>query len=746
MNSAADLERLFKLGIAAYQQGEYSRAIASLSQLCESKHRAYRAKGYVGLVRAYMAQENWLQAKALCQEMGDSPNPALQQWSQKTLAEISERMAATTHSPNLPAKASIFHYASLNAGLNAEVVVKTAAIEKQVGQEPPEGKQSEEEQIEDPPAKEILGWIYADRLSRGRTLGQTRSGQLWLAQTGGVIAFSLLWLIGIYQSIALANICLGLLARRFPLWVRSLPGRWQDASWVLVISLSVIAIASPWLWDTWLKLTARRQPCSASLLRRHSAEAVAVINRQCRQRDWPFPTLWKLPTDIPLIWSYGWLPRNARIIVSQGLLTQLKDDEIAALVAYEMSHWKHWHWRFLSVTGLIWQVLLGLYWQSALWGNRQNILIQTVVGIVATLTYALFWLLRLPVLCIARVRTYRSDRAATVITGNPNGLTRALAKLSFGLAASIERQGYTPVLIESLTPLLPVSPDLSRQRLYAQLPLASLFAWDMQNPLCAWMSCLDPHPPLGDRVRLLMTYAQHWKLTPEIQIPLFGQRHKGLSLAQWKQLAREGTPYVGLAMGLVVGLALLGIGAIAAALEWPMLDWMHKDLGLFQCCLLLGGGIGITLRLNRFFPDLSFSMPFSQPLAAWVSDPKLLPAHSIPTKLSGILLRRPGIANWLGQDLLLKTPLGAFKLHYFSILGPLGNRVSLAKTPLAINRDIVQVLGWYRRGNQPWIDIDKIRLDNGSFLQAAHPIYSLLIAAITSGTGLWLLVRSHPYG
>ncbi|MGB3571173.1 MAG: M48 family metalloprotease [Phormidesmis sp.] len=800
MNSATELERLLKLGISAYQQGEYSRAIASLSRLCRSESRPYQTKGYVGLVRVYMTQKNWPQAKKICQKLSASSSPLLQQWSQETLEKISERMAASACQTASPVKASpvknpkfngfqllnqslagepiselptckpvdshretddsgssssdvsipqasVFHYASLNADLTAESTDEAETIEKErQGKDPEEDSVEKDPREKDSQKKEGLEWIYADRLSQGRALGQIRSGQLWFAQIGGAIAFFLLWLTGVYHSVALANIGLGLLARHSPLWVRSLPGRWQDAASFLLIALSVLAIASPWLWDLWLQLTARRQPCPATLLRSHSAEAVALLGRQCRQRNWPFPTLWKLPTDIPLIFSYGWLPRNARLVISQGLLTQLKDDEIAALVAYEISGWKSWHWRFLSVTGLIWQVLLWLYWQSALWGNRQNLPVKTFLGIVATLAYSLFWLSRLPALCMARVRTYYSDRAATVTSGNPNGLTRALAKLSFGLAASIEQQGYTPVLIESLTPLLPVSADLSRQHLYGQLPLVSLFAWDIQNPLRVWMSCMNPHPPLGDRFRLLMAYAQHWKLTPEIQIHSLKQRRQGLSLAEWKQLARQGTPYLGMAVGLMIGLALLGIGAISAAFEWPMLDWMHNDLGLFQCCWLLGTGIGIVLRLNRFFPDLSFSMPFSPSLATWASNPNLLPASSIPVKLSGILLGRPGIANWLGQDLLLKTHLGAIKLHYFSALGPLGNRISLVKTPLSINRESVQILGWYRRGNQSWIDIDKIRLDSGSFLRAAHPVYSLLIAMAASGIGLWLLVRSNSYG
>ena len=108
-----------------------------------------------------------------------------------------------------------------------------------------------------------------------------------------------------------------------------------------------------------------------------------------------------------------------------------------------------------------------------------------------------------------------ANRAATESTGNPNALTRALAKLSFGLAERVSAQGYTPPLVESLALLLPTSTDLIRQSLYGHMPLNNLFVWDSLNPLRSWMSLSDTHPPLGDRLRLIMAYAHHWQLDLE---------------------------------------------------------------------------------------------------------------------------------------------------------------------------------------------------------------------------------------
>ena len=169
---------------------------------------------------------------------------------------------------------------------------------------------------------------------------------------------------------------------------------------------------------------------------------------------------------------------------------------------------------------------------------------------------------------------------------------------------------------------------------------------------------------------------------------------------------------------------------------------MYKDAGLFQCCILLGTGVGIILRINRFFPDLSFDQPPSTDWPNWLSEPELLPVESVPINLFGTLLGRPGIANWLGQDLLLQTSDGLLKLHFFSAIGPIGNCLRLGERPAVPIGSSVQLLGWFRRGNRPWVDIDKIRLGNGLMLSAAHPIFSLAITTILSGWGLWLLLKS----
>ncbi|MGC1306129.1 MAG: zinc metalloprotease HtpX [Phormidesmis sp.] len=750
MTTATDLEQLLMAGIAAYKQGDYPQAIASLTQLSQTADRNYRIKASMGLVRTYMAQADWPKAQSICQKIGKSPQPSVQQWANATNLKIEKHKAKRSGFQPLDVQpGSMFHYAYLNG----------EAIETSSESQTPPASEILSEP-ETPPAVETAitlatstgcEWAYADRLGpgKGRSLGKLKKGNLWIAQMGSAVAFYGLCLYLLNGAIALINRPLIFLDRHLPFLVRQIPT--DHLRWKLLGLLGVMAIASPWLWDIWLRFTANRQPFSNQQLRTHSPEAATLLGKYCHQRQWPFPTLWKLPTEVPLIFSYGWLPRHARLVMSEGLLAQLEADELATLVAYELSHWQSGYWIFLSFQGLILQIFHRLYWSLAMWGNQQPKKFSLAAGVIANISYCIFWLLKLPGLWISRVRTYYGDRTATETTGNPNGLARTLTKLSFGLAASIEQQGYTPALIESLALLLPISPDLSRQPLYGHIPLSQLFAWDSLNPLRHWMSLNEDHPPLGDRLRLLMAYAQYWKLNLEIPLEVSKRRSKGLSKQAWGRLISQGTPCFGLAFGLVTGTALAVIGAIAHWQAWPALDWMHKDSGLFFGCLWMGTGIGIMLRINRFFPDLAFQSAPSAGLDDWLIDPYLLPVDSLSINLSGTLLGRPGLANWLGQDLLLRwstsdvepSKARLLKLHFFSAIGPFGNALALGDKPVSILGRPVQALGWFRRGAQPWLDVDKFRLSdakrNASLLTAAHPIYSVGWAIAATGTGLWLM-------
>ena len=801
MATATDWEGLLNGGITAYRKGEYEQAISLLTKLSRCPSSTLRTKAGMGLVRAYMAQKDWAKAKSLCTVIGKSSKPSVQKWASDTLSKIETRRQQISNSdvsgfapleptkqkaarmvvkplngpnptqPESPAQKSpaqtkprkntvresfekiskepalsMFHYAYLNGEID-EAGQQSEVVEAEIT--PVRSDQSRYE------------WQNAGRLSSGRSLGKMKRQAVWSAQSFGIAALYCLVLILSNRTAIFYNKALNIVDRLTPSFVmkylpfKYLPQTLDYLVWKVLIALVVIAITSPWLWDLCLRFTTNRRSFSIQKLRQHSPESASLITKQCQKRKWPMPKLWKLSTDVPLIFSYGWLPRTARLVITDGLLSELSAEEIATLVGYELSHWRTFYWPLLSLQGLLLLIFHQLYWLIALWGNQRSGPLRVLAGLASTASYCFFWVLRFPSLWVNRVRSYYGDRSSSQLTGNPNALARALTKLSFSLARSTERQGYTSPLAERFALLLPVSTELTRSHLYGTMPLSDLFAWDAQHPLRGWMSVSDSHPPLGDRLRLLMAYAKHWKLDLEIPFPSDNRsRRKGLSRQQWVVLIQQGTPFFGLLLGAAIGLGCLLIGAIGRWQQWPVIDWMHEDPGIFWFCPLMGFGLGTFLRINRFFPDLSFGMAPSQNIAERLVDSTLLPVDSIPTKLSGTVLGRPGLANWLGQDLLLKTSSGLLKLHFFSTFesaigsigsglwlafGPFGNLISQRDRPADISQKSVQVVGWLRRGNRIWLDVDKVRLSSGRLIEGTHPTTSLLVATVSSGMALWLL-------
>ncbi|MEO1401487.1 MAG: M48 family metalloprotease [Cyanobacteria bacterium J06635_1] len=645
----------------------------------------------------------------------------------------------TTDNASTP---SLFHYESLNQSLPPSTPSGPSA--PSASPSPPSPLPKETEKPEETTA--LAQWRYAERLKTGRSLGKVKQGKLWLAQgLTALLTFGLLRFL-LHLSLRSFNGYLRMLDRILPLDIRPIRAFEQNQTWPLLIVLLGLGIAAPWLWDWLLRLTANMRPFSTRVMIKSSPEAVKVLRQTCLKRNWQFPTLGLLPTEIPLIFSYGWLPRYGRLMVSQGLLDQLEDDEIATLVAYEMSHWRRWDWPLVSLQGLLLYGLHWLYWRLALWGNRQPPMVKFAAGLGATLSYGVFWLVQKAGSWLSRLRTYYRDRTATEITGNPNGLVRALGKLTLALNHTVENHGYTPPIVERLTLLLPTHAAAS------PLPTAALpqhFVWDVLNPFRSWLSCNQSHPPLGDRLQLLTVYARYWKLPPEINFqplidryaPNKSQKGDALSPSEWKTLLLQGAPWFGLAIGGLIGLLLWGIGAAAATFKWTFLDWLYKDPSVLKSALLLGLGTGILLRINTLFPDLDPNLePSDTQIADWAITPDLIPADSLPIKLSGQLLGRPGIANWLGQELLLKTPQGVFKLHFFSIFGPIGNGLKLSPRPVQYLNQPAQLLGWFRRGQQIWIDIHQIKTHTQT-IQAQHPLWSAVILAISFIGGLWILTR-----
>lgn len=71
----------------------------------------------------------------------------------------------------------------------------------------------------------------------------------------------------------------------------------------------------------------------------------------------------------PIALTYGNLARNARIVISQGLLDQLADDEIAVIYATQLGHIIHKDFMVMSLILLVTVIVHKIYQSISEWGN-----------------------------------------------------------------------------------------------------------------------------------------------------------------------------------------------------------------------------------------------------------------------------------------------------------------------------------------------------------------------------------------
>nr|WP_290221487.1 M48 family metalloprotease [Trichocoleus desertorum] len=801
-----------KAGLTALKQGDYSTAI-SLLEPCANfspdqvtipqPTTPTSLQAQIGLVTAYERQGLTEQAIALCQSLTQTPNAQAKAWAEKTLATFVQRypqfLSAGEPSSSTPDQAAPSILNASDAGfvpLDATSPRKTARTGKlrsrpaSVGQgrspqpsaaptSPPTAEVAQEVELLESTNPALTAaaetstepheWKQAGRAQKWQPLSKLKLTRFWLLQAGSAIAFFAFALFVLRFSMRATN----WLLVKLP-FVQPIQLLYRNPTVIFILGVGLMLALLPWLMDALLKFLYGLQPLSTATLATYSPEATKVLNRLPRQKKIATPALRLLPTAAPIALTYGSLPRFARIVVSQGLLEQLADDEIAALYAGEIAHIAHWDFAVMSWAVMLLQIPYTLYWQVATWGDRlearrkqaqrQNkalfYLFTVLVYIIAafsSLNYGVYWLLRWPLLWLSRQRLYYSDRLAAEFTGNPNGLTRALLKTAIGVAQDVQQQQQTSYVLEGFNFLAPLDykTALTVGSFYPAVSFEALLEWDRSNPYRHWLNFNQSHPLLGDRLQLLSSYARHWRLDSELNFANSSQvSTPKLTGRQWlarygQRLALQGAPFWGLVLGVAIGLGIWLIAAIGEFLGFWNLFWLVGDWAVLIGCVPLGLSLGIFVRINPFFPDITpVTLRATSPLPTLVTNSALIPIDSKPVQLQGNLVGRTGLANWLSQSLILQTDTGLVPLHHTSVLGPLGAFWAFwarSPQPRDLVHQAVTAKGWFHRGATPWIDLETLRTLGGKTSSSNHPLWSTLLAGIAACVGTYILLFIGGY-
>jgi len=200
----------------------------------------------------------------------------------------------------------------------------------------------------------------------------------------------------------------------------------------------------------------------------------------------PVPKLYVIDDNAMNAFATGRDPKHASICITSGLLEQLDRRELEGVVAHELSHVKNYDIRFMAIVAVLAGTIAyasDIFMRSLWWGRgrdrndeRDTGGIFMIIGIIlAILSPIIATLIQL---AISRKREYLADASGALITRYPEGLARALEKISRDKTLMKNASNAT-----------------------AHLYIANPFKGRKTG---AWFSGLfDTHPPILERIRIL---------------------------------------------------------------------------------------------------------------------------------------------------------------------------------------------------------------------------------------------------
>jgi heat shock protein HtpX len=165
-----------------------------------------------------------------------------------------------------------------------------------------------------------------------------------------------------------------------------------------------------------------------------------IVENLCIADGMPVPKVYVINSPALNAFATGRDPEHASIAVTTGIMQALENEELEGVIAHELSHVKNYDIRVMTlVVVLVGAISLigNMFWRGQMFGGRRRSNdreggdiggILMIVGIVFIVLSPI--IAQLIQLAISRRREYLADASGALLTRYPEGLARALEKIS----------------------------------------------------------------------------------------------------------------------------------------------------------------------------------------------------------------------------------------------------------------------------------------------------------------------------
>ena len=208
----------------------------------------------------------------------------------------------------------------------------------------------------------------------------------------------------------------------------------------------------------------------------------AIVKRLADRAKLPMPKVYIIDSPVPNAFATGRNPEHAAVAVNTALADLLDEDELAGVLAHELSHVKHRDILISTVAASMAGAISTIaQWGMFLGGGRdengesRNPFATILVMLLAPLAAALIQM------AVSRSREYMADKSGGELCGDPNALADALLKIE-----AFARRRVMPGATEATAHMFIINP-------FSGVNMRQLFS---------------THPPTEERVRLLREQAR----------------------------------------------------------------------------------------------------------------------------------------------------------------------------------------------------------------------------------------------
>lgn len=250
------------------------------------------------------------------------------------------------------------------------------------------------------------------------------------------------------------------------------------------ITIGVIA----WFTIAWFSHTAiiNNATNSRPLERKNSKRVYNLVENLCISAGMAMPKVNIIEDDSLNAFASGINPQTYTVSLSRGIIDKLKDDELEAVIAHELTHIRNRDVRlliisivFVGIFGFITEMLFRSIRYGRLGRGKKEgagILIALLLALVGYLLASLFRF------ALSRKREYLADAGSAELTRRPHALASALKKVSADpTIEAVRRKDIAQMFIEN--------PREEEEK--TTFSFANLFA---------------THPPIAKRIQLLEQY------------------------------------------------------------------------------------------------------------------------------------------------------------------------------------------------------------------------------------------------